>query len=194
MIEVHVWKVRLDRRASLDSTPAELAHAERLATPVLRLRYLRAHAALRDILGRYTAAPLEFARHPRGKPYLASDDAVRFNLAHSRGMALVAVARGREIGVDLERLRPLPDYGAIARRYFPADTPAPVNVRDFFGQWTRFEALLKAQGTGLFAIGEAPPGEWSVTAIEAGPRFAAALAAQGDPPAIEFHEYPIKEN
>ena len=34
-------------------------------------------------------------------------------------MALVAVAREIEVGVDIERVRPLPEYAAIAERFFP---------------------------------------------------------------------------
>ena len=49
-----------------------------------------------------TDAPLEFAAHGKGKPYLASAPEIRFNLSHSREMALVAVARDVEIGVDIE--------------------------------------------------------------------------------------------
>src|ERR1019366_289395 len=78
--EVHVWRVRLNRGEVSPPTAAEAAHAARLATPTLRRRYLRAHAALRDILGSVTAAPLEFALHEKGKPYLASAPEIRFNL------------------------------------------------------------------------------------------------------------------
>ena len=191
---VHIWKIRLDRRPRLVPTAEESAHATRLATTALRRRYLAAHSAVRDILSYYTSASLDFARHPRGKPYLSNTPELRFNLTHSCSLALLAIARDLEVGIDLERLRPLPDYPAIAQRYFPEDVPSPTSVRDFFRQWTRFEALLKAHGAGLFAIGEPPPGDWCVRTLDAGPRCAAALASQYEPRAIEFHEYPHKEN
>ena len=44
---------------------------------------------------------------------------IRFNLSHSREMALLAVARDVEVGVDIERVRPLQEYAAIAERFFP---------------------------------------------------------------------------
>ena len=187
--EVHVWRVRLNGGSSLPPTPAEAERAARLATPVLRRRYLNAHAALRAILGSLTTAPLEFALHEKGKPYLASAPEIRFNLSHSRELALVTVAREIEVGVDIERVRPLPEYAAIAQRFFPPDTAPPKGVRDFFRHWTRFEALLKAHGAGLYGAGATPPGEWSVIEIDAGPRFTAALAAEGPLPVVKVYDY-----
>ena len=187
--EVHVWRVRLNRGQGSPPTAEEAARAARYTTPALRRRYLRAHAALRDILGTVTQAPLEFALHEKGKPYLAAAPEIRFNLAHSREMALVAVARDVEVGVDIERVRALPEYAAIAERYFPAGYAAPTGVRDFFHHWTRFEALLKAHGAGLYGAGATPPGTWTVTEVDAGPRFTAALAVEGPMLAVKLHEY-----
>ena len=187
--EVHVWHVRLSCRESSPPTAAEAAHAARFATPTLRRRYLRAHVALRDILGSVTAAPLDFALREKGKPYLALAPEIRFNLAHSREVALVAVALDLEVGVDIERGRPLTEYAAIAQRYFPEGYTAPTSVREFFRSWTRFEALLKAHGAGLYGAGATPPGVWSVAEIDAGPRFTAALAVEGPPPTVIVHQY-----
>ena len=187
--EVHVWRVRLNRGKESPPTTEEAAQAAGFATPTLRRRYLRAHAALRAILGSVTGAPLEFALHEKGKPYLTRAPEIRFNLAHSREMALVAVARGVEVGVDIERVRPLTEYAAIAQRYFPEGYTAPTGVRDFFRHWTRFEALLKAHGAGLYGAGATPPGVWSVTEIDTGRRFTAALAVEGPLPAVMVHEY-----
>ncbi len=187
--EVHVWRVRLNRGDASPPTAAEAAHAARLATPPLRRRYLRAHATLRDILGSVTTAPLDFALREKGKPYLAAAPEIRFNLAHSREVALVAVALDVEVGVDIERVRPLTEYAAIAQRYFPEGYTVPTSVREFFRHWTRFEALLKAHGAGLYGAGATPPGVWSVTEIDAGPRFTAALAVEGPLPMVIMHQY-----
>ena len=187
--EVHIWRVRLNRGKASPPTAEEAERAAKFATLALRRRYLRAHAALRAILEGVTAAPLEFALREKGKPYLASAPDVRFNLAHSREMALVAVARDVEVGVDIERVRPLPEYAAIAQRYFPPGHNPPTSVRDFFRHWARFEALLKAHGAGLYGAGATPPGVWSVTDLDVGPRFTAALAVEGPLLEIRFHEY-----
>jgi len=177
---IEVWKVRLDRATPTPPTPEELERAARFATPTLQRRYLRAHAALRDILRRHTHTPLDFAIHERGKPYLASDPTLHFNLTHSHDLALIAVTRACRVGIDVERQRPMPDFAAIAQRYFPSGSPLPVTERDFFRQWTRFEALLKARGTGLFGITEVA-GPWTVSPLEIGPSYAAAIAHEGPP-------------
>jgi|ERR1019366_384338 4'-phosphopantetheinyl transferase len=187
--EIHVWRVRLNRGKASPPTAEEAERAARFATPALRRRYLRAHAALRAILANMTGAPLEFALLEKGKPYLASVPEICFNLARSREMALVAVSRDAQVGVDIERVRPLPEYAAIARHYFPAGYTEPTGVRDFFRHWTRFEALLKAHGAGLYGAGATPPGVWTVTEIDAGPRFTAALAVEGPLPAVILHDY-----
>ncbi|MCX6626108.1 MAG: 4'-phosphopantetheinyl transferase superfamily protein [Candidatus Solibacter sp.] len=187
--EIHLWRVRLNRGKPSPPTAQEAARAARFATPALRRRYLRAHSALRAILGSVTRAPLQLALHERGKPYLPMAPEIRFNLAHSSETALVAVARDVEVGVDIERVRPLPEYAAIAQRYFPPGYTAPTGVRDFFRHWTRFEALLKAHGAGLYGAGATPEGVWSITEIDAGPRFTAALAVEGPPLTVVIHDF-----
>jgi 4'-phosphopantetheinyl transferase len=187
--ELHIWRVRLNRGKALPPTAEEAARGARFVTPALRRRYLRAHAALRAILAGFTDAPLAFAVREKGKPYLVSAPEVRFNLAHSGEMAMVAVAREVEVGVDIERVRPLPEYAAIAQRYFPEGSALPASAHDFFRHWTRFEALLKAHGAGLYGAGATPAGVWTVSDIDAGGRFAAAVAVEGPPLLIRSHDF-----
>jgi 4'-phosphopantetheinyl transferase len=187
--EIHVWRIHLDKVKTPPPTTGESARAARYGTPALRRRYLRAHAALRDILGRYTRARLDFALHEKGKPYLPNVPDLQFNLSRSHHMACVAVSRGIPVGVDIERLRPLAEHAAIAERYFPPGENAPLDASDFFRRWTRFEAILKAQGLGLYGAGAAPEGEWTVQVIDAGPGFAAAVAAPCSGLAVLVHDY-----
>lgn len=185
MANADVWVV--DLRAEVDwlpPTPAEAERAARFVNDTLRRRYLRSHAALRAILGTYTAAPLEFAEGEHGKPYLAADRDLRFNLSHSEELALMAVSREAEIGVDVERFRPLPECMAIAERFFPpgeaaalADVPAAGREVEFFRRWTRIEAKLKARGIGLYGAGAELDGDWSVVTVDVGVDYAASVAA-----------------
>jgi 4'-phosphopantetheinyl transferase len=157
--EVHVWLVRLEGETAA-------------------LRQERSHQALRAILERVTGAPVEFAVAEKGKPYLPGAPEVRFNLAHSHELALVGVALGVDVGVDIERLRPLPEYAAIAERFLPPSEREDLDERDFFRRWTRIEAKLKARGVGLYGAGAELGGEWTVEPIDAGEGFAAAVAVE----------------
>lgn len=93
-----------------------------------------------------------------GKPYLAAPPSgLEFNLSHSGGLALLAVSHGPAVGIDLERLRPVRDPLRIARRVLPgaitqmlAELPQAALSREFFRQWTRFEAMQKGLGRGVF--------------------------------------------
>jgi 4'-phosphopantetheinyl transferase len=157
--EVHVWLVRLEGETAA-------------------LRRECSHQALRTILETVTGARVEFAVAEKGKPYLPGAPEVRFNLAHSHDLALVGVALGVEVGVDIERLRPLPEYAAIAERFFPPSEREGLDECDFFRRWTRIEAKLKARGVGLYGAGAELGGEWTVEPIEAGEGFAAAVAVE----------------
>jgi 4'-phosphopantetheinyl transferase len=185
--ELHVWLLSLDklRDDSLPAaTPGETARAHRFQSGVLQRRYLRAHRALRAVLRSLTAAELIFAVTPQGKPYLTTDPTLKFNLSRSKSMAAVAVARDIEVGVDIERLRPLTDYMGIAERFLPPTAAAefaavfqPDPEREFFRRWTRTEAMLKATGQGLYGAGTEVEGEWTVAELDAGPQYASAVAA-----------------
>jgi 4'-phosphopantetheinyl transferase len=192
--QADIWMVRLDElRPDLLPPPIadEAARAARFIDGMPRRRYLRSHGALRAVLARYTTARLDFAQAPHGKPYLPAVHELRFNLSHSHERALIGVTLGVEIGVDVERFRPMPDCLALAERFFPpseaaafaavfATMPAPDRERDFFRRWTRIEAVLKARGVGLYGMGEELAGEWTIeeldTGTDAGAEYAAAVA------------------
>lgn len=138
----------------------ERDRAARFVKPDDAIRYRVAHGALRTILGGCTCvapADLRFARAEHGKPVLAGGP--HFSLSHSGGVVLVAVSREREVGVDVEALRPVPDARELARRYLAAlpasrivDAPDAERDRRFMIAWTAIEAIAKAEGTGLAGI------------------------------------------
>ena len=174
----------------------ERERADRFLRDDLRRRFVVAHAALRAILGRYLGiepGDVQFCYGPKGKPQLAelriSDfglrippaqsafrnphSAIRFNLAHSGELAVVAISRGGEIGVDVERLRPVPRREQLAERYFaPSESSAILSAdesrrdAEFLATWTAKEAILKAIGAGLsfplsrFAVSPTIGGQW----------------------------------
>jgi len=166
--EVHVWRAMLSvPEPILESflttlTPDERAKAERFYFPRDRDRSIAARAVLRIILSRYLdvkPAHLRFCYNPFGKPALTGEpgaDALRFNVSHSDELALYAVTRGQEIGVDVEYVRA--DFASeeIAERFFsPGEVamlralPFNMRTRGFFNCWTRKEAYIKGRGDGL---------------------------------------------
>jgi len=166
--QVHVWLVRADDAAlcmacceNLIST-VERDRAARFKFEKDRRLYTAAHAALRSILAGYlNVAPgdLEFEIGQRGKPRLAptfSIDSLEFNLSHSSEVALIAVTREREIGVDVEHVKKEFAFAEVAERYFTAREvsairalPQDLQRRAFYQCWTSKEAFLKAKGVGL---------------------------------------------
>jgi 4'-phosphopantetheinyl transferase len=195
--EVDVWLVDLAPAGIwLPPTPAEQERADGFVSAPMRQRHLRSHAALRAILRRYTTADPDFAIAAHGKPYLPAVPELKFNLSHSQEMALVAVALEMEVGVDVERLRPLPECLMIAERFFPpadaaalAETPAERREDEFFRRWTRFEAVLKARGIGLYGAGAETPGDWTVQPVDLGEEYAAAVAAAGAGVTVRVRTY-----
>lgn len=167
--EVHVWGFSLDAdEGALMSvshwlSSEERERATRFASPRHRQEFTAAHSALRLVLSRYCdqrPEELGFHKSASGKPFLpshaADSEPVRFNLTHSHGRALVAVARGREVGVDLEKIRPEVNVLNLARRFLSRQDLAFVESAEpsqrherFLQVWVAREAVAKAEGTGL---------------------------------------------
>ena len=173
-----------------------------------RGRFIASRGILRDILARYlgrSASALRFSYGPFGKPALTDDFAadLRFNLSHSGSVALYAVARDREIGIDVERIDPSFIEDGIEGKFFSRNEVAKLRslhagkrLRAFFDCWTRKEAYVKARGGGLqislqsFEVSLAPDeaaaflseGEsgWSLLALPLGRDHAAAVAIEGN--------------
>lgn len=166
--EVHVWRASLEqpteRLAAFVETLSERERerAERMRAPLHRDRTVAGHGILRDVLARYLSLlPREIAyRYGRwGKPALERSRGVpdlRFNVSHSEDAALIAVTWGRELGVDLERIREERPVDRLAQRFFsPAEhqailqLPEAARLPAFFAVWSRKEAYIKAIGRGL---------------------------------------------
>jgi 4'-phosphopantetheinyl transferase len=200
------------RAAAALLSDAERHRASRLAFDRDRRRFIVARALLRRLLGAQLGVrpeSVELVYGVRGKPALAprfADSNLRFNVSHCDDVAVSAVSRGREIGIDVEAVRALPDADAIAARFFsPRETAAyqGLDPRDralgFVNCWTRKEAFIKALGDGLhyplerfdvsLAPGEPPrilrvdntPGErcgWDLQSFAPMPGYVAAVVTE----------------
>jgi 4'-phosphopantetheinyl transferase len=175
--EIDIWRASLDEQSpeavqqlqTLVSAD-EAERARRFYFERDRRRFIVGRGILRMILGHYVGlAPktLVFRYGPNGKPALAPTQAgarpIYFNVAHSEGLVLLAFTRVGEVGIDLERIRHLPEWEQIAASSFsPREiariyaAPAEQRVAEFFRAWTRQEAVLKALGVGLNGVGAKP--------------------------------------
>jgi 4'-phosphopantetheinyl transferase len=217
--DVHVWRVALEQPPLVTQslwrilTPDEKGRAERYHFRRDRDHFVVARGALRTILGRYLDTPpdrLRFRYGPYGKPALSSHGdagALRFNISHSHGLALCAVTRGREIGVDVEHVREEVAGEEIAEQFFSRREvatlralPPHMRAQGFFNCWTRKEAYIKARGEGLslpldeFDV-SLSPGEpaallgarekthgaerWALRELAPGHGYVAAMAVEG---------------
>jgi len=166
--EVHVWRAHLGlSRSRIQSLYQILSLDEQARARRFHFRrdhdhFIAARGLLRSILGRYLKREpggLRFCYSTHGKPRLSEqpdEDILNFNLSHSHGLALFAITRGRELGVDLEYVQAGLVDEEIAERFFcPGEIstlralPKNVQPQAFYACWTRKEAYIKAKGEGL---------------------------------------------
>jgi 4'-phosphopantetheinyl transferase len=161
--EVHLWAWAFPPdAANVSADIAVLDHQERermrrFHFAADRERYAVAHTNLRRILGTYLNQPPEkicFRTNRFGKPELAADVSLRFSMSHCRSIAIVAVANGQPVGIDVEDVRPVEPE--VAETHFSAIELSALNrlhgdawLSGFYRCWTRKEAILKAEGVGL---------------------------------------------
>jgi 4'-phosphopantetheinyl transferase len=189
--EAHVWRVELAPVAVLDrELPAdERERGARIRSERNRGRWLAARWALRLVLGRYLArdpAQIELQLGAHGKPALAaSAPPLRFNLSHSGELALIALARERDLGVDVEEIDRGRDLLELARVGLEPDAAAAVRAAPeaeragvFYAAWVRREAIAKCLGVGLGA--PLPSVPVTVATLDPGPAHAAAIAVAGE--------------
>jgi len=211
---VDVWRIDITGEERLAASlrgvlsADETARADRFVHAPKRQQFTIARGALREILSAYLGcAParvvFEYSEH--GKPSLAGAGPLRFNLSHSRDLALCAVTRDHELGIDTEYIRPDRSDDSIARRFFaPGEVAellgldAAMRAEAFYHCWTSKEAYVKALGSGLlcpldgFRVAVAPgrttllevaadPSEaarWTLRSFPVPPAYAAACAVR----------------
>lgn len=153
----------LDRDISIIKTslsPSEHARLERIQHPRALAEFVAGRRLIREVLGALLglqAREVILVQSERGALSIAPTHSspLRFNLSHTEGLVVLAVAE-TDVGVDVEWLDRPGRTVELADRYFaPAETAAlralPVDQqRDrFFDLWTLKESYIKARGLGL---------------------------------------------
>lgn len=163
--EVHLWQRRLDATPGEVSVCYELLSAEereraqRFRVEPPRTAFVLTRGTLRSVLAHYLggkAQALRFRYESQGKPFLEGDDNLFFNVSHTDGLAMLAFARGRRLGVDVEKIHPGTEVEKLAERFFSERECRDLRLLNgdelraaFFRIWTRKEAYIKATGEGL---------------------------------------------
>jgi len=198
---------------------------QRFKYPQDRDRFLLVRALVRSVLGTCLDIPpaqVRFRANAWGKPELDTGvhdgSSLQFNLSHTRGLAVLALAEGVPLGVDVEDLHRRVEWLALAQRYFARDEVADLQALPpaaqrghFFSLWTLKEAYVKALGLGLripladfsfsLSADKEPllhhpdsflsPKHWQFDSMQVEEHFRLALAVQGGasgPRAIRLHK------
>lgn len=227
--DVHIWWAALDQTLPRIEQMAEILsenegmRAGRFHFERDRRRFIIGRGTLRMLLSLYLDMEpdqLKFYYGAYGKPYLDQDgnSAMKFNLAHSHELAVYAFALGREMGVDVEYVRHIPDIEQIAASFFSQQENAVLKSlpkdqkRDaFYNCWTRKEAYIKAIGEGLshpldqFDVSLTPgkpahllkvagdteeASRWQLKALTPASGYVAALAVEGHGWRLQSWQWP----
>jgi len=224
--ELHIWRISLEINSSYlagyQSSLAkdELYRASKFRYANDRLHFIAARGILRGLLANYLCIDpkdITFRYGPHGKPDLVNDRSLKFNLTHAAGMALVALTKKHNIGVDLERIKVNVEFEEIAKQFFATGEvknllalPIDQRPQGFFNCWTRKEAFIKAKGNGLsfpldqFEVALKPnePAEllatkwdakeaskWSLFELDPGEGFVGAVAIDGPADVLKLWQY-----
>jgi 4'-phosphopantetheinyl transferase len=227
--EIQVWRISLTGQPGTEAglkellAPEEIARAASFRFPRDHRRFVIRRTVLRQLLAAYLqsdprAIRLEIGSH--GKPCLADQPEatdLRFSCSHSADLALIALARGVELGVDLEQHHDLMEVEALARNYFSpreiqelTGVPSTCRQKVFFDGWTRKEAFVKAVGLGLtyplnrfsvslsldkpaalLEVADDPSAikKWAMLALEVRPNCSAALVYESRATGIHYHAW-----
>lgn len=207
---VWVWQANLNLPESSISVfwdslaDDERQRADRFRREIDRTSFIAARGILRALLGQYLQCDpreLQLSYRDRGKPFLA-DSSWQFNLSHSGGLALYAIAANRAVGIDIEAIRDL-EIEQLAKRFFSdreyrklCQLKGDRQTEAFFTYWTAKEAYLKATGEGLMGLQQVEileeednfwlqlphenPSHFSLKKLSPPPGYAAALAVEGN--------------
>ena len=221
---IEIWYGDLDetdtayRKNWLLLGPDERSRAGKITNAVHRNQYVSAQGMIRTLLSRYTQTDpnnIVFGKGEYGKPYLASDRRVDFNLSHSGGKMALAIGRCGPIGVDIETWKPRINLPGLAKKCFADEErihweslPEKLQLPAFYDFWTKKESFVKAVGRGIamgvhrcvispedsmrfLSIPEiyGVPEDWKVFTLDVGEAVSGALTVSNRPYEITLRNF-----
>lgn len=205
---IHVWTARLDVDANeMEENLAQLSPIERrraAAMPEERAsrQYVVSRAMQRQLLAGYvggTPGDIRFGIVAMGKPTLAHPNEIglTFNTTHSGGLVVIAVTAKRDVGVDVERVRPVDRALKVSKRCFSKEehemlaslSPSDID-RAFLSIWVKREGTAKARGDSVWrGLASWKNGElentaarldWRVHYLDLGEEFVGVVVSRGE--------------
>jgi len=205
---IHVWTARMniDAHAMHEMlerlSPVERMRAEAMPEERASRQYVISRAMQRQLLAGYVGghpSEIRFGVVAMGKPTLAypNDIGLTFNTTHSGDLVVIAVTAGRDVGVDVERVRPVERALKVSRRCFSAEEHEMLAslqseelARAFLSIWVKREGTAKARGDSVWrGLASWKNGEmensprrlgWRVEYLDLGPDFVGVVVSQGE--------------
>ncbi|MCP3849133.1 MAG: 4'-phosphopantetheinyl transferase superfamily protein [Gammaproteobacteria bacterium] len=157
---------------------------------------------MRTVLARYVgikADEIEYEKGEQGKPFISilNPEKIQFNLSHTQDIAILAITKKYEVGIDIEHNDRKTDWKGICKRFFTEpeqqalfSLPEAQQSNAFFDLWTRKEAYMKVLGTGL----SLSPTEFTLTVIPEKPALVAHHSSKFTPlKQVEFCQLELPE-
>ena len=196
-VDSHVMDEMLERLSPLERARAALMPEERASR-----QYIISRAMQRQLLSGYVGghpSEIRFGVVAMGKPTLAypNDIGLTFNTTHSGDLVVIAVTARRDVGVDVERVRPVERALKVSRRCFSQEEhemlsslPPSELARAFLSIWVKREGTAKARGDSVWrGLASWKNGEiensprrtdWKVEYLDLGQEFVGVVVSQGD--------------
>ena len=166
--EVHIWVSFLNlHQAKLKHlypllSDVEKERSERFKFFKHRKLFIASHGFLHSVLAYYIDTPagdIQFTQGDNGKPFLIesqNQNNIQFNMSHSNNMAILAICKNHQLGIDIEYKDRKADWLGISKRFFTQNEqdalfalPEAQQKDAFYQVWTRKEAHMKVTGEGL---------------------------------------------
>ncbi len=211
---VHVWTAPLDvDEHEMEEMLARISPSERKRVGALLeeravRQYVVSRAMQRQLLAGYVGghpSEISFGVIAMGKPTLSrpNDIGLTFNTTHSGNLVIIAVTANRDVGVDVEKVKPVPRALKVAKRCYSAEEydmlaslPPDKLDRAFLSIWVKREGTAKARGDSVWrglaswknGALENTPGrlDYRVEHLDLGPEFVGVVVARGDDWRVEM--------
>jgi len=224
--DIHIWYCDFDlNRDKVEYYSSLLSEDEKQKASRFKFKkdevcYIISRGILRLLIGSYlriNPKDLNFKYTSFGKPFLTFENQLKFNVSHSGKMATFAFFKDKEVGVDIEKVKDDFDVLELAQNFFSKTEIIALEKQSkeelskaFFRCWTRKEAFIKAEGSGLsfpldkFAVSldddykadlletEFNPAEkedWSLSSFVPAPSYLGAIAVKCPNTQIQYHNW-----